>query len=144
MLVKIEYLEKYITGAVIGEDLFMKMMDASFNGHKQIDVTKEQLDELERKSKEYLDNERALYKCCDLNNKGIAFEKEGKINLAIAEYEKNIVIGYPAHHSYKRLMIIYKKAKDYENERRVILRALEIFPVDKEYLERLEKATKEC
>jgi len=139
MIVKIEYLEKYIKGAIIDEDLFSKMELASLKGYDQIEVPKHKLDEFERKSKEYLDNERALIECCNLNNKGIAFEKEGKIDLAIAVYEKNIVIGYSAHHSYKRLMIIYKKVKDYENERRVILRALEIFPVDKEYLERLEK-----
>lgn len=63
----------------------------------------------------------------------------GKIEDAIATYETNISLGYSAHHAYKRLMILYRKQKDYDNERRVILRALEVFPAETEYLERLGK-----
>ena len=74
-----------------------------------------------------------------VNNRGITYEKSGKIEDAIATYEINISLGYSAHHAYKRLMILYRKQKDYHNERRVILRALEIFPAEMEYLDRLKK-----
>lgn len=81
----------------------------------------------------------ALQHCVELNNNGISCEKMGKIEAAITTYETNISLGYSAHHAYKRLMVLYRKQKDYHNERRVILRALEIFPAEMEYLERLRK-----
>ena len=62
--------------------------------------------------------------------------------MAIKTYEKNIESDFPAHHSHKRLMVLYRKNKDYENELRVIKRAVEVFsPIsqEKEYIERLEK-----
>lgn len=64
--------------------------------------------------------------CCR-NNDGIAFEKGGKIEEAIKVYEENIELGFPAMHSYTRLMIIYRRLKDYDNEQRVIRRAIEVY-----------------
>lgn len=64
--------------------------------------------------------------CCR-NNDGIAFEKGGKIEEAIKVYEENIELGHPAMHSYTRLMIIYRRLKDYDNEQRVIRRAVEVY-----------------
>lgn len=139
MKVKIEYLEKYIKGAIIDADLFSEMELASLKGREYIDIPEEKLKEMERLRKEQLEKEMALYDCCALNNKGIALEKDGKTDLAVIEYEKNITAGYPAHHSFKRLMVIYRKAKEYDKEFRVIRRALEVFPLDKEYLGRLDK-----
>lgn len=139
MKVKIEYLGKYIKGAIIDADLFSQMELASLKGKEYIDVPEARLKEMERLRIAYLEREEALNDCCALNNRGIAFEKNGKTDLAVIEYEKNIAAGYPAHHAFKRLMIIYRKAKDYDNELRVIQRALEVFPYDKEYLGRLDK-----
>lgn len=139
MKVKIEYLEKYIKGAIIDADLFSQMELASLKGQKFIDVPEEKLKEMERLRVAHIEKEKALNACCTLNNNGIAFEKAGNIGLAVIEYEKNIAAGYPAHHAFKRLMIIYRKAKEYEQELRVIRRALEVFPYDKEYLGRLDK-----
>lgn len=61
------------------------------------------------------------------NNEGTAYEKLGKIAEAIAIYEDNIADGYPATHAFERLMIIYRRLKDYPNEIRVIERAITIF-----------------
>lgn len=139
MKVKIEYLEKYIKGAIIDADIFSEMELASLKGREYIDIPEEKLKEMEQRRIEQLEKEMALYDCCTLNNYGIALEKNGKTDLAVIEYEKNIEAGYPAHHAFKRLMIIYRKAKEYGKELKVIQRALEVFPNDKEYLQRLGK-----
>lgn len=73
-----------------------------------------------------------LSKCSDTNNKGIAFEKDGSIDEALKLYEENITLKYPATHAYKRLMILYRKRKDYENELRVIRTAIDVFMQENE------------
>lgn len=81
------------------------------------------------------------------NNEGTELEKSGRIDDAIAVYEENIKVGYPASHSYERLMILYRKRKEYDQEIRVILRAIEVFASAGttdllfKYNDRLEKAT---
>ena len=99
-------------------------------------ITPEQLSQIRAENRKRCS---ALEHCVELNNRGIAYENSGKIEDAIATYEINISLGYSAHHAYKRLMVLYRKQKDYHNERRVILRALEIFPAEMEYLDRLKK-----
>lgn len=61
------------------------------------------------------------------NNEGIAYEKLGREDEAIAVYEENIADGYPALHAFDRLMKIYRRRKEYREECRVIRRAIEIF-----------------
>lgn len=61
------------------------------------------------------------------NNEGIAYEKLGREDEAIAVYEENIADGYPALHAFDRLMKIYRRRKDYKNEVRVIGQAIEVF-----------------
>lgn len=88
-------------------------------------------------------NEQALFRCVELNNKGMAYEKSGDIDLAIETYEENIKGDHPALHSYDRLMILYRKRKDYQNELRVIDAALEVFKREydqEKYKQRKEKA----
>lgn len=58
---------------------------------------------------------------------GIDLEKEGMINEAIAVYEKAIIPQLPATHPYDRLMILYRKKKDYDNEIRIIKIAISVF-----------------
>jgi len=68
-----------------------------------------------------------LCKTSSLNNKGIALEKDKNIEEAIKVYEENVKLGYPATHSYDRLMILYSRIKDPENEVRIIKKAIEVF-----------------
>lgn len=82
-----------------------------------------------------------LQNCADLNNRGIEYEKRGDVDHAISVYEENISMGYAATHSYDRLMIIYRKRKDYGNEIRVISKAIKVF--SEENLRRAEKAEKD-
>lgn len=81
-------------------------------------------------------NEQTLFACAELNNKGIAHEKADEIDLAIETYEKNIKLRYPATHSYERLMILYRKRKEYQKELEVIDIALQVFNSNQELLDK--------
>ncbi len=61
------------------------------------------------------------------NLKGKENEQKGENEVAIKEYEKNIKEGFEGNHPYDRLAIIYRKNKDYDNEIRVLNRAIEVF-----------------
>lgn len=74
-----------------------------------------------------------------LNNKGIVAEKEGRIDDAIAAYEENIQTGQKALHAYNRLRIIYKRLGRKDDERRVILKTIEVFGENEKLRQRLEK-----
>lgn len=98
------------------------------------------LKEWEKKLAAYKDNENSLQLTASNNNKGIAFEKQGDITSAIAVYEANLKIGYPAIHSYERLMILYHKAGDIENEKRVINIAIQVFTnINEDEVKKLNK-----
>jgi tetratricopeptide (TPR) repeat protein len=137
--VSVKSLEKYIKGAIIAPQLLAEMNSAIMRGESKIFVYKFDLNDMEDKLRKHKEKERILNQCASFNNKGISYENEGKINLAIKAYEKNIQSDYPAHHSFKRLMILYREKKDYNNERRVILKTLEVFPNYEEYIDRLNK-----
>ena len=90
----------------------------------------------------------------DRNNKGIKYEKQGEIDLAIKFYEQNISENYVGNHPYDRLAIIYRKQKDYLNEIRVLNKVISVFslllisnpradikPKIAKFKNRLEKAT---
>lgn len=75
---------------------------------------------MEEQFKAHVAKEKLLRTTAANNNAGLAYEKAGEIDKAIARYEQNIKIGYPAKHSYERLRIIYKKKKDFDNMNRII------------------------
>lgn len=83
------------------------------------------------------EQEAIISKTAELNNRGIAFEEEGDIASAIKVYEENVALGYPARHSYERLMVLYRKQEDRENELRIIKLTLEKFPNDTKTQKRL-------
>lgn len=103
------------------------------NESKLLTVKTSRLKEWEKQLADYKKNEIDLQQTTDNNNKGIALEKEGNIASAIEVYEVNLKIGYPATHSYKRLMVIYHKEKRYEDEIRVIKKAISMFSLDERY-----------
>lgn len=73
-------------------------------------------------------------------SKGESLEKEGNIEEAITAFEEAITHKYfHCTTPFYRLMVLYRKRKDLENEIRVIKAALEIFPHEEKYRERLEK-----
>jgi len=72
----------------------------------------------------------------DRNNKGIEFEKDNNIELAIKCYEENINDGIIGLLPYDRLGVIYRNRKDVENEKRVLCRKYEIYKLDNDGLEK--------
>lgn len=92
---------------------------------------------------EYIANakrqEERLTVTLELNNRGIELEKAGEIAAAISIYEECIKLRYPATHAYYRLMVLYRKAKDVANEERVIRVAIDVFPNEGKYKERLTR-----
>lgn len=73
-------------------------------------------------------------------SEGETLEKEGNIEEAITAFEEAITHKYfHCVTPFYRLMVLYRKRKDLENEIRVVKAALEIFPHEEKYRERLEK-----
>lgn len=119
------FLNKYLSSMSV--DMFVALRKAIKDGHKRCGMDKSDYDtivnEFERRERiDLLLNETARR-----NNEGIALEKEGRVDEAISIYEENIADGYPATHSFDRLVVLYRKKKDAENEKRVIHRAFEVF-----------------
>jgi len=54
-------------------------------------------------------------------------EEDGDVNKAARFYEQNIKEDYADKFAFERLMIIYRKEKEYKNELRVIKRGIEVF-----------------
>ena len=54
-------------------------------------------------------------------------EEDGDVNKATRFYEQNIKEDYADKFAFERLMIIYRKEKEYKNELRVIKRGIEVF-----------------
>jgi len=112
---------------------------ASWNGYNNIVVSVADYEEAEAYKAEAERRERLLYTTAELNNKGLELEKRGEVPAAIATYEECIKLRYPAFHAYWRLCVLYRKAKDKENELRVIRVALDVFPDDEKFTARLNK-----
>lgn len=86
----------------------------------------------EEEETEELSRQETLYEDSRLIKLGIDLEKEGMIEEAISVYEKAILPQLPVTHPYDRLMILYRKRKDYENEMRVIKIAISVFMKENE------------
>lgn len=72
--------------------------------------------------------EKAMYVTRDLNNNGIALEKEGRVDEAIAVYEENVKNGseFFALHAFDRLIVLYRKRKEYGKECAVIEKVIRL------------------
>jgi hypothetical protein len=123
----------------IDESTRWQLIDFQLQGAKYVDVPVGTFDELKRLHNNKQKESSMWATCASMNNLGMSYEKSGKIDDAIQVYEDNILSDCPAHLSYKRLMVLYHKAKDYENEERVIMRSIEVFGEYPEYIDRLSK-----
>lgn len=72
-------------------------------------------------------NYQLVLKVDERNKTARQAEKEGDINKAVRFYEQNIGEDYADRFAFERLMIIYRKQKEYKNELRVIKRGIEVF-----------------
>lgn len=127
--------------AYIPFSTMQKVWDAKSQGKSYIMVSPKSLNSWRKKYKE--DNytyDVLLLQCMENNNLGSEYEEQGDIASAIEVYEKNIKPGsYPACHAYDRLLVIYRRQKDYENERRVCELAISALKKNDKYRKRLEK-----
>ncbi len=118
------FIKKYMP--VLPMDLFSELTRLSMQGtHAQI--TTSTIIELDKRLAARKAADKLLSDCAKRNTKGKEYEKAGKIGLAIRTYEKNIEGEcYPACHSFDRLMVLYRKRKEYDKELAVIEKALDV------------------
>lgn len=140
-----EFIDANMVGGVIPIDLFIELQDKQLSGEQYAILPNDTIRSIEEKRKAEQDKLEAMNKCAALNNLGTKYEQEGNIALAISTYEENLSSSFIACHSFDRLMILYRKQKDYNNEIRVIQIALDVlcakYPqLRDKYLKRLEKA----
>ena len=135
------FLDKYIRGASIPEDLFQELQHRHMAGFTYADIPIEVLREVEENYKTAIERDRIITQTAALNNEGMEAEKAGNIDAAIAAYQQNVSNMVVASCSYERLMIIYRRLKDYDKEIEVIEKAIEVF--GKENERRAEIAIKE-
>lgn len=114
-------------GSELAYKYYKEASRARIRGFNLFPVPKADYDEIMAYKAANEARQNLLGKTADLNMQGIALEKSGNIEDAIKLYEENIALGYPAAHAYTRLMVLYKRLKRPEDERRVILRAIEVY-----------------
>ncbi len=125
-----EFLKKYTR--VLSHEQFNRIEDVSLGITEPITFSDEEIANLDSSLKELNAFNEKLNSTAERNNKGIVFETKGNIDDAIKIYEENIEVGYTAIHSFARLMVIYRKLKKYDDEIRVINKAIEIFTRENE------------
>lgn len=127
--------------AFIPISIMLKVWNAHDSGKSYIEIPENKLLSIRKKWGKYNYKFNVLLpQCTERNNQGIEFEKQGNIEEAIRTYEENIKLGcYPAHHAFDRLLVLYRKQKDYKNEKRVCKRAMSVFKKEQKYSERLVK-----
>jgi tetratricopeptide (TPR) repeat protein len=72
-------------------------------------------------------NYRLTLKVEERNNEARQAEQAGNLPKAIKLYEQNIKEDYADEYAFERLMIIYRKQKEYKDELRVINRGIDLF-----------------
>lgn len=113
----------------------------SLAGFNYFIMSKSDYEEVQKIVRENENRDFFLNETARLNNEGIALESEDRIDEAVMTYEDNVKLGYPARHSYDRLIVIYHKRDDKENEERILRIAIEKFPNDGSYKKKLDKLT---
>jgi len=119
-----DFFDTYVT--VLTKDQFNRLEDFTLGIIKTLHFTDEETIDLDSRLKTLNDLNQKLYRTASRNNQGIVFEKTGDLANAIKVYEENISEGYPATHSFIRLMVIYRKLKKHSEEIRVIDQGLSI------------------
>lgn len=110
---------------------------ANVNGFIYVDKS-----EYENWLKEFNENEsyeQLIHMTAKLNYEGKAAEANKDYDSAIKIYESNVALGGIATHQYERLMILYRKKKDYQNEIKTIDRYIEIFMKENERRAKIAK-----
>ena len=125
---------------IIGESSSIKAREVLCKDEKELEYKLNHLSEKvieilrqrEDEEKEALRKHEELAENSRLIRLGMNLEKEGMVDEAMSVYEKAIVSRVAATVPYDRLMILYRKKKDYGNEIRVIQTAIEVFMAENE------------
>ncbi len=131
-------IDMFSYGGKDAETILMLSIEALGKGEKFFLVPRDVYDGALSESNRYKEFDRKLKRTVELNNIGIAAEKDGRIEDAIKAYEENITIGHTATHSYDRLIVLYKRLKRTDDLKRVIFRKIEVFGESKELIEKLQ------
>ena len=75
------------------------------------------------------------------NLEALAAEQAGRLDEAIALYERNVTEGFPADLPYGRLVAIYERRADFEAAARVLRRAIAVFETSTRRTARDRRAT---
>lgn len=126
----VELMKTYTS--VMTEEQYDRIENAILAGVDVSDFTTREVEELASRLAERKNAEELLFSTANRNNQGIQLEHNGNIEDAIKIYEVNIQQGYPATHSFERLMKIYRRLKRYKDEIKVIDRAIEVFSKENE------------
>lgn len=141
-IVNKEFFDKHLSGFT-PDEVVTCTTALYINGDKNVFFPTGTINRILNKEKGYSVLEERLSNCATLNNDGVELEKSGQIDDAIEVYENNIKGEcYPATHSFDRLMVLYRKKKDFLNELRVIEKAIQVFQKENEY--RAKNAILEC
>lgn len=109
----------------IPEQLWEKLELASLKGDSYYTIPDSTYNAILSSKDKRVQYEHLLHLAAEMNNKGIAAERNGSEQEAIDIYEQNIKDGvYVTIHPYKRLAILYRKRGDRANELRVINKAI--------------------
>jgi len=119
-----KYMNNHELMSCLPENVFIDMLTSD---SPYYEITPSVLEAAEVEYKKRQEGNRIINMVATLNNKGIQLEKKGRIEEAIYTYEENIKSQHPATHAYERLMILYRKKKDFVNEARVIELAIKVF-----------------
>jgi len=120
-----EFLHKY--HGLLPEHIFSGVEDVVLGLRRSAEIPDKELEKWDTEVKKRKEKEQLLVKTAERNNAGIKAEERGQIQTAIKYYEENIKQGYPSTLSFERLLKLYRKAKNYADEMRVINRCLEVF-----------------
>jgi hypothetical protein len=104
----------------------------SFEGYNNIIISKKEYEELLLRFQQYNDSIKLRDKVYKLLAEAYQSEKSGDIDHAIKIYHKVIDMGYNGagygkNQPYERLMILYRKNKDIDNEIKIIEQAVTVF-----------------
>lgn len=125
------------------QDLYNSIANKAImrSGARYIEMPKSDYDAMMRSIADIEEKNNAIAETARLNNEGMELEKKGNIDEAIKLYEKNISRGYPARHSYDRLLVLYKQCNRTDDEKRIAKLACEMFPGECKYMKRLQIVT---
>lgn len=128
--VKIEikpFLDTYLSA--IPEDVMCYLSNMMVRGRKTAYIKEKILADVKSYHEVLEAAKTKMAEALDLCNNGMALEKSGDIEGAMRMYEEYISEPphRPAHLPYTRLSILYSKKKDFENEKRVLLKSISVF-----------------